>query len=244
MSAAIAGTAGNLALAYHRRVSQTKRLGIVLSLNLLLITALVIVGLRSHSLAVLAAGADYLADAAAIGVSLLAIRLASKPPSPRRPHGYPQATHIAALVNAGWLLALNVAIIASAIRRLISGAPRVEAVPMLVVSGVAAAVMAVGALILCGGRDQGDDGGGRGGDDLNVRAVLLDTAGDAAAAGSVAVSGAIILAARGGYWLDPAAALAIAVIVTYYDVRLIQRVVVSIRTSRPGASDRQLFDRQ
>jgi cobalt-zinc-cadmium efflux system protein len=221
-------------------VSQTKRLGIVLSLNLLLITALVTVGLGAHSLAVLAAGADYLADAAAIGVSLLAIRLASKPPSPRRPHGYPQATNIAALVNAGWLLALNVAIIVSAIHRLISGTSRVEAVPMLIVSGVAAAAMAVGALILRG-RDEDDDG--HGGDDLNIRAVLLDTAGDAAAAGSVAISGAIIAVARGGYWLDPAVALAIAVIITFYDVRLIQRVAVSIKTSRPTL-DRQLPDRR
>jgi cobalt-zinc-cadmium efflux system protein len=221
-------------------VSQTKRLGIVLSLNLLLITALVIVGLRAHSLAVLAAGADYLADAAAIGVSLLAIRLAAKPPSPRRPHGYPQATNIAALVNAGWLLALNLAIIESATRRLISGTSRVEALPMLVVSGVAAGAMAVGALILRG-RDEDDNG--HGGDDLNIRAVLLDTAGDAAAAGSVAISGAIIAIAHGAYWLDPAVALAIAVIITFYDVRLILRVAVSIKTSRTVA-DRQPPDRQ
>jgi Co/Zn/Cd efflux system component len=46
---------------------------VVLALNLALVTALVITGLAARSLAVLAAGADYLADAAAIGVSLLAI---------------------------------------------------------------------------------------------------------------------------------------------------------------------------
>jgi cobalt-zinc-cadmium efflux system protein len=45
----------------------------VLLLNLGLVAALVIVGVAAHSLAVFAAGADYLADAAAIGVSLLAI---------------------------------------------------------------------------------------------------------------------------------------------------------------------------
>jgi Co/Zn/Cd efflux system component len=54
-------------------MSRVKRLTVVLLLNLSLITALVIVGLAAHSLAVLAAGADYLADASAIGVSLLAI---------------------------------------------------------------------------------------------------------------------------------------------------------------------------
>ena len=54
-----------------------------------------LVGLVADSLAVLAAGTDYLADAAAIGVCLLAIWLAALP------RGYPNATIIAALVNAG-----------------------------------------------------------------------------------------------------------------------------------------------
>jgi cobalt-zinc-cadmium efflux system protein len=213
------------------RMSRQARLGSVLVLNLLLVTALVIVGLHAHSLAVLAAGGDYLADAAAIGVSMLAIWLAHRPPSPRRPDGYPNATSIAALVNGGWLLVLNVLIILAAVDRLVSGVPEVEAVPMLVVSGVAAVVMLVGALILRGDRDEDPDGGG-GGDDLNVRAVLLDTAADAAAAAGVAVSGAIILVVHGGDWLDPAVALAIGLIVSYHAVRLVQKVVVTIRANR------------
>jgi hypothetical protein len=63
-------------------VSLTRRLAVVLALNLALVTALVITGRAARSLAVLAAGADYLADAAAIGASLLAIWLARRPPSP------------------------------------------------------------------------------------------------------------------------------------------------------------------
>jgi cobalt-zinc-cadmium efflux system protein len=193
-------------------VSRIQRLTTVLLLNLGLVTALVIVGLAAHSLAVLAAGADYLADAGAIGVSLLAIWLASRPPSRARPDGYPNATNIAALVNAGWLLALNVAIAVAAIQRLAAGARHVEGLPVLIVSGIAAAVMLAGALVL--GADAGDDDGG--GEDLNVKAVLLDTAADAAAAGGVAASGAIILAVGRWYWLDPAVALVIAVIITYH----------------------------
>ena len=53
-------------------MSRTQRLTVVLLLNLSLVGALVVVGLAAHSLAVFAAGADYLADAAAVGVSLLA----------------------------------------------------------------------------------------------------------------------------------------------------------------------------
>jgi divalent metal cation (Fe/Co/Zn/Cd) transporter len=74
-----------------------------LLVNLGLVTALVVVGVAAHSLAVLKAGAGYRADAGAIGVSLLAILLAA------RLGGYPNATNVAALVNAGWLLMLTAA---------------------------------------------------------------------------------------------------------------------------------------
>ncbi len=171
-----------------------------------------------------AAGVDYLADAAAIGVSLLAIRLASRPPSTVRPGGYPRATTVAALVNAGWLLILNAAIAIAAIQHLAAGAHRVEGLPVLIVSAIAAAVMLAGALILGGGTDDDDDAGGN----LNVKAVLLDTAADAAAAAGVAVSGAIILAADGAYWLDPAVALAIALVVGYHTVRLLRRITSAL----------------
>src|SRR5579871_6814653 len=104
---------------YDRAVSRTRRLAVVLVLNLGLVASLVVVGLAAHSLAVFAAGADYLADAAAIGVSLLAIWLAS------RPHGYANATTVAALFNAGWLLTLNIVITVAAAWHLAAGAHRV-----------------------------------------------------------------------------------------------------------------------
>lgn len=187
-------------------------------LNIGLVAGLVAVGLAAHSLAVLAAGADYLADAAAIGVSLLAIWIAS------HPRGHPKATTVAALVNAGWLLILNIAIIVAAIQHLAVGAHHVEGLPVLIVSAIAAAVMLAGALIL--GGDTDDDGT----EDLNVKAVLLDTAADAAAAAGVAVSGAIILAAGGWYWLDPAAALVIAVIIGYHALKLTSTIMAALRS--------------
>jgi cobalt-zinc-cadmium efflux system protein len=193
----------------------------VLLLNLGLVAALVVIGLAAHSLAVFAAGADYLADAAAIGVSLLAIWLAA------RPRGHPNATTIAALVNAGWLLILNIAVAAAAIQRLAAGADHVEGLPVLIVSAVAAVVMLTGALILRGDAD--DDGE----EDLNVKAVLLDTAADAAAAAGVAVSGAIILGTGGWYWLDPATALAIAVIVGYHALNLTRKITAALKGHAP-----------
>lgn len=200
-------------------MSRTQRLAVVLLLNLGLVAALVLVGLGAHSLAVFAAGADYLADAAAVGVSLLAIWLAA------RPRGHPNATTIAALVNAGWLLTVNAGIAIAAIQHLAAGAHRVEGLPVLIVSATAAGVMLAGALVLRGDADDDD------GEDLNLKAVLLDTAADAAAAAGVAVSGAIILAAGGSYWLDPATALVIAVVVGYHAAKLIRKILVTLRSA-------------
>jgi cation diffusion facilitator family transporter len=213
-------------------VSRVERLAVVLALNLVLVTGLVIVGLTAHSLGVLAAGADYLADAAAIAVSLFAIWLSARPPTTRRPDGYPKATAIAAAVNGGWLLILSLLVSAGAVDRLTSGTPHVDGLPVLIASSAASIVMLAGALILGGDVDTGDDDAGA----LNMRAVLIDTAADAAAAGGVAVTGAVILASGGVYWLDPTIALAIALIVGYHALALLNDVRRTLR--RPATRPR------
>ena len=195
-------------------------MAVVLVLNLALVAALVVVGVRAHSVAVLAEGGDYLLDAAAVAVALLAIWLAARPPNPARPQGYPNATNIAALINAGWLLILELIVAGVALDRLLTHRAPVDGLAVLIVSGVAALVMLAGALVLRG--DEGDEEGER---DLSVAAVLLDTVADAAAAAGVAAVGAIILVTGGWYWLDPAVALVIAVVVAYHAVVLIRKVL-------------------
>jgi cobalt-zinc-cadmium efflux system protein len=217
-------------------VSQTQRLVAVLLLNLALVAGLVAVGVKAHSLAVLAEGGDYLLDAAGVGVALLAIHLSARPASQARPEGYRNATSIAALINAGWLLALELLVAGAAIDRLITGTPQVDGLLVLVVSAVAALVMTAGALVLHGdGKDS--EAGER---DLSVTAVLLDTIADAAAAAGVAAAGAIILATGGWYWLDPAVALTIAVVVSYHAIALIRKVLGRIRPSESSGTPEHL----
>ena len=211
-------------------MTRTRRLSVVLILNLALVAGLLVVGISANSLGVLAEGADYLADAAAIGVSLLAVRVSKLAPTPQRPQGYPMATTWAAGVNAGWLLVLSVAILVGAAGRLLTGTSEVHGLPVLIVSGIAAVVMFVGALIL------GDDDDNKAGGDLNMRAVLLDTAGDAAAAAGVAVAGAAIYVTQGLYWLDPVVAAIIAVVVGYHAVRLLIEIFQALRAHRRKAA--------
>ena len=191
-------------------LTRSQRFAVALVLNLVLVAGLVIVGVTAHSLGVLAAGADYLADAAAIGVAIVAIRVSDK---------HPRANAFAALVNGSWMLVLSILIIGSGADRLISGTPAVHGLPVLVMSAIAAAVMTSAAVVL--GIDVDDDDGDEA---LSHRAILLDTAADAASATGVAITGAIIFATGSWNWLDPAVALVIAVVVAYHAIGLLRKV--------------------
>jgi cobalt-zinc-cadmium efflux system protein len=195
-------------------MSRVQRLTVVLVLNLALVVGLAVVGIGAHSLGVLAEGGDYLLDAAGAGLALLAIRLSARGAR----GGGLGPTGTAALINAGWLLALELIVAGVSIDRLATRTPPVHGLPVLVVSGIAALVMTAGVLILRGD----DDGEER---DLSVAAVLLGTAADAAAAAGVAAAGAVILVAQGWYWLDPAVALTIAVLIAYHAVALIRTIL-------------------
>lgn len=204
------------------KMNRVARLWTVLGLNLALVGVLVAVGTDAHSLGVFAEGADYLADAAGIGVALFAIFLSKRTHATEDRSRFPNATNWAAFINCGWLLVLAILIGAEAISRLMSGIRPVHGLPVLIVSTAAALVMVVGALILGGDIDDDDD-------DLHMRAVFLDTAADAATAASVAVIGAVISVAHGLYWLDPTVALIVSFFVAFHAIILLRKIVRALR---------------
>jgi len=111
-------------------MTKDDRLALVLLLNAGMVAALVVVGLASHSLGVLAAGGDYLGDAAGVALSLVAIRMS------RHKHGR-RATSYAALANATFLLLVTAVVIVEALRRLTMGTPHVHGLPVIIVSVIA-----------------------------------------------------------------------------------------------------------
>jgi cobalt-zinc-cadmium efflux system protein len=191
-------------------MSTGKRLGLVLLLNVAMVVALVAVGLAAHSLGVLAAGGDYVGDAAGVALSLGAMRM-----SRRRP----RATSYAALANATFLLIVTGIVVVEGLKRLIVGPGHVDGLPVIIVSVIAVLVMSACALII--GTVESDD--------VNMRSVMLDTLADAASSAGVALSGAIILAVNGAYWLDPAVALGIAAVIAYHAIKLIRDVLATLR---------------
>ena len=191
-------------------MSQRRRLAIVLALNLSMIVLLIVVGLSAHSLGVLAAGGDYVADSTAIGLGLLAVTIRD------RVGEHSKAPTVVAGVNAAALLAVAAFVLVAGIRRLIEGTPDIQGLPVLIIIAIATAVMLVGVFVL---------GTGAGREDLHMRSVLLDTISDAVASTAVAVSGLVIYLTGRFFWLDRALSVVIAVVIAFGAGSLLRDVV-------------------
>jgi cobalt-zinc-cadmium efflux system protein len=95
------------------------RLWIALALILGLMVGEVIAGIVANSLALLSDAAHMLTDAAAIGLSLLAVRLSRRPPGGAMTFGLKRVEILSAQVNGVTLLVLAAVIGIEAVRRLI-----------------------------------------------------------------------------------------------------------------------------
>jgi cobalt-zinc-cadmium efflux system protein len=198
-------------------LTQRRRLSIVLALNLALIGGLVVTGLAAHSVGVLAAAGDTLADSVALALGLIAVVLRDRDPN------HPRANRpiaFVALINATILIAVTVGVAVGAIVRLREGSPAVLGLPMAVISLITLAVMVAGALVLGLSAHR---------EDVHMKSVLLDTLADAAAAAGVLAAGTVIWLTGGFYWLDPVIALVLAVVIGFVGVRLAVQAVAALR---------------
>jgi cobalt-zinc-cadmium efflux system protein len=202
-------------------LSQRRRLTYVLVLNLAMITGLVVVGVTAHSLGVLAAGGDYIADSLAIMLGIVAIYLRDR-------RGNAQAPAYVALINGLLLLAVAVFVLIQAVQRLATRNPEVHGLPVLIVSAIATGVMFLGALILGRKADR---------EDLHMRSVLLDTVSDGLSSAAVAVVGGIIFLVHGLYWLDSVVAIAISVYIGFEASKLLRDVARAVRQGAPLDTD-------
>lgn len=109
------------------------KLTIALTLIVAFMCVEVVTGVLAHSLALLSDAAHMLTDAAAIGLSLLALRLARRPASAAMTYGLGRGEVLAAQANGVTLLVLAVLVVYEAITRLIAP-PHVRAALMLAVA--------------------------------------------------------------------------------------------------------------
>jgi cobalt-zinc-cadmium efflux system protein len=134
-----------------------------------------------HSLALLTDAAHNLTDAAALGLSWYALRLAARPANAGKTFGYHRAGILIALLNSAVLMALTLWIFYEAYQRLLS--PAAVDAPLLTWVAAVAFVVNLGTALLV---KQGSDS------DLNLRSAYLHLAGDALSTLGAVVAGAAI----------------------------------------------------
>ncbi len=206
------------------RVSRQRRLIAALLLNLVVVAAQVVFGLVSHSVGLLADAGHNLTDVAALALSLLAVRLALRAPTASRSFGWHRSTILAAQVNAVTIFAVTAVIAYESIRRLLHPSAPHGGV-MVVVAAATLLVNLLAARILAEPHP-----------DLNMRAAMLHMVGDAAASAAVVVAGLVIVA-TGASWADPAASLAIGLLIAWEAAGLVRETSEVLLESTPGDLD-------
>jgi len=169
-------------------------LGLILGLMLLEIVA----GLIADSLALVSDAAHMLTDAVAIGLSLWAASLATRPARGAMTYGYRRAEILAAQFNGATLLTLAVLIVIEAVRRLITP-PTVEARLILAVAAVGVVVNLIATWVLARANRQS----------LNVEGSFQHIVTDLYAFIGTGIA-AIVILATGFQRADPIASLFVA----------------------------------
>jgi cobalt-zinc-cadmium efflux system protein len=161
----------------------------------------VVAGFLTGSLALLADAGHMLTDVAGLILALAAMKLAERPPSPRRTYGYHRAEILAALTNGLVLLVVAAYILVEAWDRFRNPHP-VASVPVLAVAAVGLVVNLAGAFLLHAGSASS----------LNVRGAYNEVLADALSSVGVILGAGVILA-TGWLWVDPLVAVGIALFV-------------------------------
>jgi cobalt-zinc-cadmium efflux system protein len=216
--------------------SRERRLWLAIALNVAVIALQAAFGFVAHSLGLLADAAHNVSDVAALGVALVAVRLARRAPTSQRSFGMHRAEILAAEVNAVILLVVCGWIGYAAVERLIH--PEAVHGGIVVAVAVFAVVANLGAVFVL--REAHDHAHGT--SNLNMRAAVTHMGADAAASAGVAIAGVVIVATGAWYRLDPAVSLGIALLVAVQAFGLLREAFeVLLEATPPGLDPAELI---
>ena len=202
-----------------------RRLVIAIVLNVGIVVAQLVAGFASGSLGLLADAGHNLTDVLAIAVALIAVMLTRRPRTGQRSFGWHRATVLAALFNAASILAVCVFVVFEAVQRLGD--------PQPVEGGIVVAFAVLGAIFNGIAAFVVHDGSS----DVNMRGALLHLISDALTSVAVAVCGLVMLLTDSYYWLDPAIALVISVLIAWQGWRLARAALDILLESTPEGLD-------
>lgn len=167
------------------------RLRIVLLLTGSYLIAEVVGGIITKSLALLADAGHMLTDVGGLILALIAIKLAEKPPNPKKTYGYYRAEILAALTNAVVLIGISLYILYEAYQRFLDP-PEVESSAMLIVAGIGLVINLIGMYIMKKGSQES----------LNMKGAYFEVLSDMLTSVGVMIAG-IIMLTTGWYYADP-----------------------------------------
>jgi cobalt-zinc-cadmium efflux system protein len=204
------------------RGGEQRRLQLALAVALVAMVAEGLGGWFSNSLALLSDAGHMLADAGAIGLSLFALRIGSRPADSKRTYGYYRLEILAALVNGALLLAIAAGIAIEGYHRLLHPEQvRVSTVVLLACFGIA--LNAAGMWITHTGEQAS----------MNLRSTFLHLAGDLLNSVGVLFAAAIIYF-TGQLAADPIISFLIAGTIVWSAIRLGREAVDVLLEGAPG----------
>ncbi|MFI0959900.1 cation diffusion facilitator family transporter [Streptomyces sp. NPDC021080] len=201
------------------------RLRVALAITLTVMVVEIFGGLLADSLALVADAAHMATDALGLGMALLAIHFAARPPSEKRTFGYARAEILAALANCLLLFVVGGYVLIEAIQRFITPADTHGGLTIAFgVFGLVANTVSL-TLLMRGQKDS-----------LNVRGAFLEVAADAL--GSVAVIlAAVVIMTTGWQAADPIASIAIALMIVPRTWKLLQETLDVLLEAAPKGVD-------
>ncbi|MEW8968867.1 cation diffusion facilitator family transporter [Exiguobacterium alkaliphilum] len=210
---------------HHHHTTNQRALFLAFLLIATFMIVEVVGGLWTNSLALLSDAGHMLSDAAALGLSFLAVRFGARQATPDRTFGYRRFEILAAFVNGLTLLVISIYIIIEAYKRLFAP-PEIMSEGMLVIAVVGLIVNILAAWILMRGEQ----------DNLNVRSALLHVFGDLL--GSVgAITAALLILLFGWTLADAIASLFVAVLILISGFRVTRDAVHILMEGAPHEVD-------
>lgn len=194
----------------HTHAHEPSRvLRISLGLTLAYIALLIVAGIKAHSLALLSEAGHNASDFLALLLSLGAVYLQQRPPSPTKTYGYSRAGVLAAFLNAMGLVVISFVIFYEAFHRLFFPAA-IHARVMIWVAALGVLLNGAIAWLLYGSSH-----------DLNIRSAFLHEFGDTLSTAAVIAGGFAILA-TGYFWIDSALSFGIGALILWSAVGIVR----------------------
>ena len=178
-------------------------------------------GFYTNSLALIADAGHMLTDMIALGLSLVALNMATRPATPEKTYGYVRAEILASLANGIFLVLIGSYIFYEAYWRLMNP-PAVRSAPMLIVAGTGLVANLVTARILY--RSHGHN--------LNLRGAFLHILGDTLGSAGAVIAGVLMLGWR-WYLADPIVSVIVGLLVIYSSWQLVRESVDILLESAP-----------